>query len=374
MRGVVDLTREEMARKMWGFGWRLSFATLALGGSGAGLLLLWVSALLGGAKLRLPRSVLPLMVPLGIWMVVTSFFAQAPAVAFAASLGSWLMILTAFSVNEDTPSFEELTRLCFFGAIAAALVAYSAPLRGLRRAGAFVGVNAFGTTIFLGTALGLIYLNSAPERKKWQLPFLLLMGVAELLTFSRGGWLGFLTMCLVFYLGDKKAVAVLILLALLFSSLAFLWPPLAERGKSMISFAANQDRVRIYRRTLQMIKDHPLLGIGAGNFPGVYEAYSPPDQLVYHAHSIYLSTLVELGVPGGILFLLLLGRVVAAAWRCRATLMGRGILAAILGCLVHGLFDVTIFGIHVGMAFWALGGIAFFLESMFRKTSKEAFG
>ena len=230
------------------------------------------------------------------------FFCGSSCRTFAASLGSWLMILTAFSVNEDTPSFEELTRLCFFGAIAAALVAYSAPLRGLRRAGAFVGVNAFGTTIFLGTALGLIYLNSAPERKKWQLPFLLLMGVAELLTFSRGGWLGFLTMCLVFYLRDKKAVAVLILLALLFSSLAFLWPPLAERGKSMISFAANQDRVRIYRRTLQMIKDHPLLGIGAGNFPGVYEAYSPPDQLVYHAHSIYLSTLVELGVPGGILF------------------------------------------------------------------------
>ena len=143
----MDLTRKELARKMWGFGWRLSFAAMALGGSGAGLLLLWLSVVLGGAKLRLPRAVLPLMIPLGLWMVVTSVFAQDPAVAFAASIGSWLLILTAFSINEDTPSFSELTKLCFFGSLAAALVAYSAPLRGLRRAASFVGVNAFGTGI-----------------------------------------------------------------------------------------------------------------------------------------------------------------------------------------------------------------------------------
>ena len=54
--------------------------------------------------------------------------------------------------------------------------------------------------------------------------------------------------------------------------------------------------------------------------------------------------------------------------------MGRGILAAILGCLVHGLFDVTIFGIHVGMAFWALGGIAFFLKACSEKLPKRHSG
>lgn len=370
----MDLTRKELARKMWGFGWRLSFAAMALGGSGAGLLLLWLSVVLGGAKLRLPRAVLPLMIPLGLWMVVTSVFAQDPAVAFAASIGSWLLILTAFSINEDTPSFSELTKLCFFGSLAAALVAYSAPLRGLRRAAAFVGVNAFGTGIFLATALGLCYLNSAPERRKWQLPFLLSMGLAELLTFSRGGWLGFLTMSSVFYLRDKKVVAALMLLVLLFVSVAWVWPPLAERGKSIMSLAANQDRVRIYKRTCRMIKDHPLLGIGAGNFPGAYEAYSPPEQLVWHAHNIYLSTMVELGLPGGILFLLLLVRVVVAAWRCKATLMGRCLLAGILGCLVHGLFDVTVFDIHIGMAFWSFGGFALYAESRLSETAQAAFG
>lgn len=324
-----------------------------------GLLLLWLSVLLGGQRLRLPAAVRPIMILLGFWMALGSLFAKAPLVALAASLGSWLMILTAFTVDEETPKAEELLRYCFYGCIAAALVAYSAPVRGLTRASGLVGVNAFGTTIFLGTALGLTYLNLNPEQKKWQWPFLLLMGLAELFTFSRGGWLGFLTVCGVFYLRERRVVAVFLVLLLLFGGLAMRWPSLAQRGRSILSLSANQDRVRIYRRTIKMIKKQPLFGVGAGNFASAYKDYiSPKEELITHAHNIYLSTVVELGLPGGILFLLLLAKVVASAWKIRSSIVGRGILAGLLGCLVHGLFDITIFGIHVGMAFWALGGIA----------------
>jgi O-antigen ligase len=358
------LKREDLARLLWRWGWQASFALLALGGSGAGLLLLWIAALLGGKRLHLPLEFRFIMIPLGLWMTITSLFAKAPVVALAASLGSWLMILTAFSVDEDTPSLEELLRLCFYGSIAAALVAYLAPLRGLPRAAGLVGVNAFGTTIFIATALGLTYLNLEPERKVWQWPFLLLMGLAELFTFSRGGWLGFLTVCGVFYLRERRVITAFLILLVLFGALACYWPSLAERGKSIVSIAANQDRIRIYNRTVKMIKQHPILGVGAGNFGSAYKDYcKPDDEIMAHAHSIYLSTMVELGLPGGLLFLLLLGKVLAVAWRIRGCTMGRGILAGLLGCLIHGFFDITIFGIHAGMAFWTLGGFAIYLEA-----------
>jgi len=357
------LKREDLARNLWRWGWYISFALLALGGSGLGLLILWVSALLGGHKLRWPEGIRPIMLFLGVWMTLSSFFAKAPLVALSASLGSWLMILTAFSVDEETPAFAELLQFCFYGCIAAALVAYSAPLRGLPRAAGFVGVNGFGTTIFLGTALGLTYLNSKPEYKSWQWPFLLLMGLAELFTFSRGGWLGFLTVCGVFYLRERRAIAAILVLLVLFGALAMQWPSLAQRGKSIVSLAANQDRVRIYKRTLTMIKRYPLFGVGAGNFASTYKEYSRSgEEFITHAHNIYLSTMVELGIPGGILFLLLLAKMVACAWRIKDSTVGRGILAGLLGCLVHGFFDITIFGIHVGMAFWALGGFAIYKE------------
>ncbi len=226
-----------------------------------------------------------------------------------------------------------------------------------------MGANAFGTTIFLGAALGLYYLNSSPERKRWLWPFLILMGLAELLTFSRGGWLGFLTMCLVFFIRERKAVKVLAALLVLFAFLAVLWPPLAQRAQSIVSLAANQDRVRIYRRTVEMIKEHPWTGIGSGNFQTEYAKYClPKEEIVTHAHNIYLSVAVEFGLPAGILFLALLGRMLLAAYRTRKR-AGMIILPALLGCLVHGLFDITVFGIHVGMAFWALGGFALYQES-----------
>lgn len=357
------MKREDLALFLWRWGWRVSFALLALGGSGAGLLLLWLSALLGGHKLRFPLGVNYLMIPLGIWMTIGSFFAKAPYVALAASLGSWMMILTAFSVDDETPPFEELIRYCLYGCLAAALLAYTAPFRGLPRAEGLIGVNGFGTTIFLGTALGLSYLNLRPEKKVWQWPFLIFMGLAELLTFSRGGWLGFITVCGVFYLRERKAITAVLIFLVLFAALAWQWPSLANRGKSIVSLAANQDRVRIYTRTVEIIKQHPLFGIGAGNFAATYKDYcQPKEEIVTHAHNIYLATAVELGLPGGILFLLLLARVLVAAWSIKETTMGRGILAGLLGCLVHGFFDVTIFGIHVGMAFWALGGIAIYEE------------
>lgn len=291
-------------------------------------------------------------------MALGSFFAKAPQVALAASLGSLLMIITAFTV-EGMPELEKLLKVSLYGCLVAALVALSAPLRGLSRASGLVGVNAFGTTIFLGTALGLAYLNLKPQRQGWQWPFLVLMGIAELLTFSRGGWLGFITACAVFYLRQRKAIAVFLVLLLIFGGLASQWPALAQRGKSILSFAANQDRIRIYKRTVDMIKKAPLFGVGAASFASTYEDYvQPGEELITHAHNIYLSTFVELGIFGGILFLLLLAKVVTSAWQFRGSAVGRGILAGILGCLIHGFFDITIFGIHVGMGFWALGGIA----------------
>jgi O-antigen ligase len=69
--------------------------------------------------------------------------------------------------------------------------------------------------------------------------------------------------------------------------------------------------------TLMMIRDHPLSGIGPGNFRVVYPLYAASfarDPLcnyqiqIYKAHNDYLQLAAECGIPALLFFLLLLGR------------------------------------------------------------------
>jgi O-antigen ligase len=64
-----------------------------------------------------------------------------------------------------------------------------------------------------------------------------------------------------------------------------------------------QDRLSIWRDTLQLIRRHPVLGSGLGSFGTVYPSVQTAflNHVVDHAHCDYLELVTELGLPGGIL-------------------------------------------------------------------------
>ncbi len=131
-----------------------------------------------------------------------------------------------------------------------------------------------------------------------------------------------------------------------------------------------QDRGEIYRDTLTMIADQPVLGFG----PGMYQWRFRPYQTVnlkgryLHAHNDYLQSAAEWGVPAALLFWLFLGRRLLGAVRvwldspapwARAVALGAS--AAIVTILVHSLVDfnlqipgnLLLFALIVGLA-WSL--------------------
>ncbi|HYY72702.1 MAG TPA: O-antigen ligase family protein [Candidatus Bathyarchaeia archaeon] len=63
-----------------------------------------------------------------------------------------------------------------------------------------------------------------------------------------------------------------------------------------------QDRLSIWRDTLQLIRRHPVLGSGFGSFATVYPSVQTAflNNVVDHAHCDYLELTTELGLPGGI--------------------------------------------------------------------------
>ncbi len=122
----------------------------------------------------------------------------------------------------------------------------------------------------------------------------------------------------------------------------------------------------IWRATAQMIKDHPLWGVGLGAYPLAYTRYDPSSgmQRVEQSHNDYLQIVADAGLVGGLLalgfLLLLFGRGFAAAQtrdrRHRAIVLG-----ALTGCFaiaVHSFVDFNLQVTANAQLFLALASLA----------------
>ncbi len=129
-------------------------------------------------------------------------------------------------------------------------------------------------------------------------------------------------------------------------------PALAHRMRAFSD--GGTGRSDLWRVAVRITEDHPMLGVGAGNFPVVAPRYaqtvsvSRPD-LVYTdphvVHNTYLQFFVETGVGGGALFLVLVvgairrARIAGAVSRTdRDGLLVRAALVATLGYLISLFF------------------------------------
>jgi putative inorganic carbon (HCO3(-)) transporter len=109
----------------------------------------------------------------------------------------------------------------------------------------------------------------------------------------------------------------------------------------------NNERLRIWSTVPQIWSDHPLFGIGLGNFHSYSLQYglSEGGQPFEHAHNITLTVLVEQGPPGLVLFLLTLFFAVRAglvALRRRESPtfpLALAVIAGLAGLFVNGLTD-----------------------------------
>lgn len=112
-------------------------------------------------------------------------------------------------------------------------------------------------------------------------------------------------------------------------------------------------RLNIWAGGLQMFREHPLLGVGAGNFPYLSPAYSSFAAHISEepgrpasgganpgspAHDMYLTQAAELGLPGVLLFLWILYRAFATSARLyRKDQLIAGIHAALCAILIGGM-------------------------------------
>jgi O-antigen ligase len=121
-------------------------------------------------------------------------------------------------------------------------------------------------------------------------------------------------------------------------------------------------RVTQWRFTLKMTKDRPLFGWGLRNFSPLYEAQT--NTYLGHPHNLFLMFSAETGIFGLLGFLGIVGWIYFQAIESLKNLAQQNrkkdhlilftYLTAFSSCVLFNLFDVTIFDIRVNALSWFL--------------------
>lgn len=192
---------------------------------------------------------------------------------------------------------------------------------------------------------------------------LALGAVTMVLTFSRTGWIG-LACAIAFFVAvqsQQRRRGLAVAGAIVIAALAVVLLLFNARHNP----SENYTRISIWQAALGAIDRFPLTGVGPFGFSHLYPLVRLPDgdETAFHAHSLYLTFLAELGIIGFSAFLWTLWEFAAELTRrlrvasADARMLGLAIAAGLVGTLVQGLIDtvsVIIFGLLLPMLALAL--------------------
>ena len=258
--------------------------------------------------------------------------------------------------------------------------------------GPFINRHHFAGYMELTIALplGLLFGNAIEKEKRLLYLFAaFLMGVALVLTSSRGGIISLFAEILFFALftalwrpgrssrrqRNSRIRGALIRFGLAGGLMLVLLGGVVLLGGefSLTRFidSVNTDdpttgRVHFWSVTLEIIKAHPWLGTGLGAFGVIYTHYDSRNGLyrLEQAHNDYLQIISDTGFLGALLafcFVILLFRYAYRRTKSRDVFRRGVALSAIGGCfavLVHSMFDFTLHTTSNALLFLVLSAIA----------------
>jgi putative inorganic carbon (HCO3(-)) transporter len=205
-----------------------------------------------------------------------------------------------------------------------------------------------------------------------------------LLTQSRSGWAGTLTGILFVVIswnlvsaspGRKTIawvslgiVATIVLLVFILigrdSMSTFLHEP--PKITAVGTFSTLNFRWEVWQWGITAVHDFPFTGTGLGTFRQVVRRFYPLNVSatydIAHAHNIFLQTALDIGLPGLIAYLAILGIAGGVGWQVakqdeRLRPFALGLLASLIAFHTYGLTDALALGSKPGILFWMVLGL-----------------
>ena len=281
-----------------------------------------------------------------------------------------LLTLLVFARHEWTEARVRSVKRIFWVLIAACMLYWFVSGRATNYYTAFYyHSNGFAVVILAAIAVTLISCSGKPKLVDWLM--LAICAVLMLFANSRSAMLGTIVMLLVMgYLsllqrrGKSMAFAATVAFALvLVGAIAFsiLYPSLlgTELG-TQLELASREylhknffsGRQVVWSAVLEAVSGHELFGLGLQMTPSmIYET-------TFSCHNLYLQTILQMGIVGLVLLLLLLWFVLRSL--CKggvwASAVGTSLLVAML---VHDCLEISLTqnNFDYGLLIWAIWGI-----------------
>lgn len=244
-------------------------------------------------------------------------------------------LLTILSVLAISISFGTLVDACY------KLVSGITTFKNVY---AVLGNNALGCFLFISSPILItsgLYFNNNKRLKTFLVVILLL---ALFFSFSRASWLAALVSFsfLLWKNGWKVPLVISIVLVLLIGMILFVGtgedfygPYIQEGSYGLTGTATLSARWEGWKAAWDIIRNHPVLGAG-----GKIE--------ILREHSIYLSTAVSKGLPSLLFIFAFYATFFYSSARIEKALKSQylksivtGSMAALLGLMVYGVFEIT---------------------------------
>jgi putative inorganic carbon (HCO3(-)) transporter len=204
---------------------------------------------------------------------------------------------------------------------------------------------------------------------RWLTP-LALIGMGILSGFTRSVWLGAIAGAAITSTSLPRKLFLTLLTSVAVVSLAL--SPLIYHRLSLSTeegFGPDVGRLALLSAGIQMVKDHPVLGVGPGRIATEFPNYHTDDNLdtfyYGHMHNNFLQIAAERGLLCLVMFLWFLGDLYRSLWRLRLSALpwvrhtALAALGALSGFLVAGLFEFNFGDSEVLMLFLFIVSVPF---------------
>ncbi len=191
---------------------------------------------------------------------------------------------------------------------------------GWERGGAIADRNLFAYMLTVGmpVCFFVFFIESAPGIRWLALGCIPLLANAVMLSFSRAAFLAMVIGSFWAVLRLRRVVpmlgfgvlGVLMLCRLVGSEVAARVMTIQEYDQD----SSAQERLETWKAGFRMMGEHPLLGVGAGNYGRYSSLYNPNVREGQLTHNEFIETAAETGIPAG---LMLLAIFALAVWKLR---------------------------------------------------------
>jgi len=212
-------------------------------------------------------------------------------------------------------------------------------------------------------SLGIFFYTKQDKSNNYTyLIIFLILTLADLLTFSRGGYLG-LTAGLLFFgffifknnlfilLKNIKNISIAVIIFLLIILFFIVPNPIANRFNSSfnINEGSNIGRLNTWEQSLEIISKNPIWGTGLGNYSLTVKPSADYREPIY-SHNTFLDIAAETGLLNSFIWLILIIFNIITFTKVftkNNNSIYLGLAASLVAFLFHSFFETAIFSVHI---------------------------